>query len=80
MSEKSEDKLKDKLRRFEDSKRWDSRLTKLATRKLKPMSAAAFCEKYDFKPEHLCRLRKLSHVPNKDLWRRIEAALKKEKV
>jgi len=80
MSEKSEDKMKDKLRRLEEIKRLDGRLKKLSTRKTNPMSAAAFCEKYDFNQEHICRLRKLSHIPNNDLSQRLSDALKKEKV
>lgn len=80
MSEKSEDKMKEKLKRLEDMKRLDSRLKKLASRKTNPLSSAMFCEKYDFHPEHICRLRKLKNIPNADLCNKIMGALKKEKV
>lgn len=80
MSEKSENKLQDKMRRFEELKRLDQRLSKLSERKTNPMSAAAFCKKYKFIEEHLCRLRRLYHVPSKATWTRIDTALKKEKV
>lgn len=80
MSEKSETMLKDKMRRLDELKRLDQRLKKIDKRKIEPMSAAAFCDKYKFRPEHICRLRKLYHVPSKAMWTRIDAALKKEKV
>lgn len=80
MSEKSETMLKDKMRRLDELKRLDQRLSKLSERKTNPMSAATFCKKYKFIPEHICRLRRLYHVPSKATWTRIDAALKKEKV
>lgn len=80
MSEKTETMLKDKMRRLDELKRLDQRLAKLSERKTNSMSAVAFCDKYGFRPEHICRLRKLYHVPSKATWTRIDSALKKEKV
>lgn len=80
MSEKSENKLQDKIRRFEQLKRLDQRLINLSERKIKPMNTATFCKKYKFIEENICRWRKLHHVPRQETWVRLDAALKKEKV
>lgn len=80
MSEKIENALKEKMRRLDELKRLDQRLIKLSSRKTNPMSAAAFCKKYKFVPECLCRFRRLYVAPSKAMWSRIDSALKKEKV
>lgn len=73
-------KHKLEFNRLQEIDKWPQRLGRLESREIKPLSEAAFCEKYGLSKWQFNRVKNLAKMSSQEYFEKVEKALRKEGV